>query len=294
TGRRKVIVGTEVSPIYRKMIYCYTSNLNIEFKEMPCRGGSGGECVENYFDRNTAAIIIQNPNFFGVVDDYSDLVKAAHHVGALAVMSVYPISLALLKTPGEMDADIVTGEGQSLGLPLSFGGPYLGFMATKMEHVRKMPGRLVGRTQDAQGRTGFVLTLQTREQHIRREKATSNICTNEALCALAALVYMSLMGKQGLVETAQLCLDKAAYAKERLAAIPGVTVADAPVFNEFVVTLPRDAGDVVGRLIDKNIAAGFPLGRYYEDMDRSMLVAVTEKRTKEEIGLLAEYLAAEL
>jgi glycine dehydrogenase subunit 1 len=194
-----------------------------------------------------------------------------------------------------MDADIATGEGQSLGIPLSFGGPYLGFMATKKEFVRKMPGRIVGATADNKGRRGFVLTLQAREQHIRREKATSNICSNEALCALRSLIYMCLVGKEGLKQIAKLCMDKAEYAKQRLEAIEGVEVKRSwPTFNEFVIRIPKDPNEIIGKMIDKGIAAGFPLGRYYEGMQNYMLIAVTEKRTKQEIAIFADALEAAL
>lgn len=290
TGRPRIVVDGGVSPIYRKMLYCYTENLAIEFSEVPVppRARDRHEVLD-HVDERTAAVVLQNPSFLGTVDDFTDIIEQIHGVGALAVISAYPLSLGILKTPGAMGADIVTGEGQSLGIPLSFGGPYLGFMATRRKYVRRMPGRIVGRTHDRKGEQGFVLTLQAREQHIRREKATSNICTNETLCALRALVYLSLLGKQGLAEVAELCAGKAAYAQERLAQIPGVEVdRSEAVFNEFTVHLPRDAGDVVGALIEKGFAAGFPLGRYYEGMERSLLVAVTEKRTKEEIGRLAE------
>lgn len=194
-----------------------------------------------------------------------------------------------------MGVDIATGEGQSLGNPLSFGGPYLGFMACKKEHVRKMPGRIVGATVDQDGKRGFVLTLQAREQHIRREKATSNICSNEALCALRAVIYLSLMGREGLRGLAQLLHDKAEFAKGELAKIKGVEVKrSSPTFNEFTVLLPRNADQVVSEMLKKGIACGFPLGRFYRGMDNYLLLAVTEKRTEEEIKKLAYELATVL
>ena len=289
TGRNKVIMDGGVSPIYRKMMYCYTSNLSIEFVEAPVtHGQSDRKAIEECLDDKTAAVILQNPNFFGAIDDHTDIINKCHEKGALVIESAYPLSLGVLKTPGEMGADIVTGEGQSLGLPLSFGGPYLGFMATRKKFVRKMPGRIVGATVDGKGRRGFVLTLQAREQHIRREKATSNICSNEALCALRALIYMSLAGKEGIKGLARLCADKAEYAKKKLEAIKGVEVKrSSPTFNEFTVKLPKDAGSVIDGMIDKGFEAGFPLGRYYDDMKDYLLVAVTEKRTKEEIDSYA-------
>jgi len=292
TGRRKILLDSGVNPIYRNMLNCYTGNLAVAFQEIEVAHGQSDRArLAASLDEDTAAVILQNPNFFGAVDDFSDVIAAAHRKGCLAVVSVYPISLGLLKTPGRMGADIVTGEGQSLGLPLSFGGPYLGFMATRMEHVRRMPGRLVGETVDAQGRRGFVLTLQAREQHIRREKAMSNICTNEALCALRAVIYLSWIGRQGFRDLARLCAHKAEYAKTRLSRVRGVAIKKtAPTFNEFTLELPCDAGDAVSRMVDKGFAAGFPLGRYYRGMDNYLLVAVTEKRTREEIGMFAEAL----
>lgn len=296
TGRRKILLDGGVNPIYRNILKCYTTNLAIEFQEIPVvHGQSNRQSIEEALDNNVAAIILQNPNFFGGVDDFTDIVSNAHAKGALAIVSTYPVSLGLLKSPGAMGADIVTGEGQSLGLHLSFGGPYLGFMATRMEYVRKMPGRICGETVDALGRRSFVLTLQAREQHIRREKAMSNICSNEALCALRATIYLSWLGKQGLKELATLCAQKAEYAKTRLGAIPSVVVKkSAPTFNEFTLELPCDASLVVSRLVDKGFAAGYPLGRYYKGMDNYLLVAVTEKRTREEVGMLAEALEAVL
>lgn len=295
TGRNKVVMDDCVNPIYRVMIKSYTKNLKIDLEETQNENGLvNRQQLFEKIDDKCAAVILQNPNFFGCIDDFTDIAEKAHSVGALLIMSVYPISLGILKTPGQMGADIVTGEGQSLGMPMSFGGPYLGFMSTRKDFVRKMPGRIVGAASDNKGRKGFVLTLQAREQHIRRDKATSNICTNEALCALTALVYLSLLGKQGLKETAQLCADKASYAYKRLTEIKGIQpkFKSKWFFNEFVIDLPCDAAEVIAKLIEKGFAAGFPLSRYYKGMENSMLIALTERRTKQEIGMLAEALEA--
>ncbi len=297
TGRNKVIIDDSVNPIYRVMIHSYTQNLRIELEETHCEDGlANRKQILDRIDDQTAAVILQNPNFFGCIDDFSDIARAAHKKDALLVVSCYPISLGILKTPGAMGVDIVTGEGQSLGIPMSFGGPYLGFMASRKQYVRKMPGRIVGETADALGRRAYVLTLQAREQHIRREKATSNICSNEALCALTALVYMSLLGKEGLKETAQICANKASYAYKRLTAIPEVEPHFKArwSFNEFVLDLPCEAADVIAKLIEKGFAAGFPLSRYYKGMENSMLISITEKRTKQQIGMLAEALESVL
>ena len=296
TGRNRVLVDNAVSPIYRTIIDTYTKNLDIEFIGIPvAHGQTDRATLKKELNEKVACIILQNPNFFGAIDDHSDIAQQAHNAGALVIASAYPIALGLLKTPGEMDIDIVTGEGQSLGLPLSFGGPYLGFMATKKEFARKMPGRIVGETQDAKGRRGYVLTLQAREQHIRREKATSNICSNEALCALRALIYLTAIGKEGLREVARLNYEKAEFAKNLLSKIKGVTVKQSsPTFNEFTVVLPKEPAEVIARMIEKGFAAGFSLGRYYNDMKNYMLIAVTEKRTKEEIVRYAESLESVL
>lgn len=297
TNRNKVIVDDSVNPIYRVMIHSYTQNLKIELEQTHCEDGlTNRDQILQIIDDKTAAVIVQNPNFFGCIDEFSDIANAAHDKGSLLIVSSYPVSLGILKTPAAMGADIVTGEGQSLGIPMSFGGPYLGFMASRKQYVRKMPGRIAGETVDMSGQKAYVLTLQTREQHIRRDKATSNICSNEALCALTALVYLSLLGKEGLKETAQLCADKANYAYERLTAIPGVEphFRGKWFFNEFVLDLPCEAADVIAKLIEKRFAAGFPLGRYYDGMENSILISVTEKRTKQEIGMLAEALESVL
>ena len=294
TGRNKIIMDSGINLIYRTMLYTYTSNLSVEFVEIPVvHGQSSREELFKHLDDKTAAVIMQNPNFFGAVDDHSDVIEKVHKFGALAIASVYPVSLGMLKSPGEMGFDIATGEGQSLGIPLSFGGPYLGFMSVKKELVRQMPGRIVGATLDSEGKRGFVLTLQTREQHIRREKATSNICSNEALCALRAAVFVSLLGKDGLRELAEHNYRKAEFAKGVLSKIPGVEVKrSSPTFNEFTVLLPKPADEIVCQMVDKGFACGFPLGRFYKGMDNYLLVAVTEKRTKEEIMLFASSLGA--
>lgn len=292
TGRQRIIMDGGVSPIYRTILRTYTSNLNIEFVETPVTHGQADrKAMSAAIDDKTAAVILQNPNFFGAIDDHSDIVKQAHEKGALVIACVYPLALALLKTPGEMGVDIVVGEGQSLGLSLNFGGPYLGFMACRKDFIRKMPGRIVAETVDSAGRRCFVNTLQAREQHIRREKATSNICTNVSLCAVQSVMFMTLIGKEGLRQLAQLNLDKAEYCRQVLEKIPGVQVKrSSPTFNEFAVCLNKDAGQVVEAMIAKGFAAGFPLGRYYPGMENYMIIAVTEKRTREEIDRYAQAL----
>jgi glycine dehydrogenase subunit 1 len=293
--KKKIIVDSGVNLIYRTMLYSYTKNLAMEFANVPITGAvTCREEIKNAIDKDTSAVILQNPNFFGCIDDHTDITEIAHKAGALVIESVYPLSLGLLKTPGEMGVDIAVGEGQSLGIPLSFGGPYLGFMAAKKEFARKMPGRIIGKTVDRNRQRCFTMTLQAREQHIRREKATSNICSNESLCALRALVYLSLLGKEGIYQTANFNRDKAEYTKSLLRKIPQVEITKTPTYNEFVVNLPINANEAVNRMLDKGFIAGFPLGRYYKKMSNSLLVAVTEKRTKEEIGKYAESLEAVL
>ena len=292
TRRNKIIVADSVNPIYRVLLRSYLVNLPVELIEATIESPDD---LKKLIDADTAAVIIQYPDFFGRVFDPSPYFALAAENKALSVATCYPLALALLKTPAEAGADIVVGEGQPLGLPLSLGGPYLGYMAVTKALVRAIPGRVAGRTVDHQGRVGYCLTLQTREQHIRREKATSNICSNEALCALIALVYMTLMGKEGLRDLAELNMARAAYARERISALPGVELVDrGPWFNEFRVALPVEAGGVVAGLLKKGLAAGFPLGRYYPDQKNNLLLAVTEKRTRQDIDALAQGLEAAL
>lgn len=296
TGRECVVVDSAVSPIHRRILSTYVRSLSLTLAETPAAlGVCDRQAVKKLLTEKTAVLILQNPNFFGMVDNLADLIELAHAKGIMVIVSVYPISLGVVKTPGEMGADIVVGEGQSLGLPLNFGGPYLGFIATRKKNIRQMPGRIVGATEDREGRRSFVNTLQAREQHIRREKATSNICTNVALCATQAAIFMSLLGASGLKDMAQLNLDKAEYAKQVLGSISGVEVIkSAPTFNEFTVRLPRPSLGIVEALLRQGIAAGFPLGRYYPHLADHLLVAVTEKRTRLEIERFAEVLAETL
>ena len=297
TKRNKVLVDEGVNPIYREMLRCYTLNLSVDYQEVSLgtNGVADRQTYSAVLDQSVGAVVLQNPNFFGCIDNFTELIEQIHAVKALAVMSVYPVALSLIETPGAMGVDIVTGEGQSLGLPLNFGGPYLGFMAAKKKYVRKMPGRIVGQTEDARGRRGYVLTLQAREQHIRREKATSNICSNVQLCALRAIIYLSLIGREGFQEVGHECIDRASYAWHRLTRIKGVEPAfNRRFFNEFAIRLPRDAAEVVSELVDQGIAAGFPVGRYYEGMKNVLLLAFTEKRTKEEIDIMVAKLESVL
>ncbi|MDF7798346.1 aminomethyl-transferring glycine dehydrogenase subunit GcvPA [Pontiellaceae bacterium B1224] len=297
TRRNKVLVDEGVNPIYREMLRCYTQNLSVDYQEVPLSGNGVADRNAHLeaLDDSVGAVVLQNPNFFGCLDNLTDLIEKIHEVKALAIMSAYPMALSQVETPGAMGADIVTGEGQSLGLPLNFGGPYLGFMATRKKLVRKMPGRIVGETVDGKGRRGYVLTLQAREQHIRREKATSNICSNVQLCALRAIIYLSLVGREGFLEVGRECMDRASYAWHKLTKIEGIEPAfNRRFFNEFAIRLPKDAAEVVSSLVDQGIAGGFPVGRYYKGMENVLLLAFTEKRTKEEIDIMVAKLESAL
>jgi len=296
TGRDRVILDGAINPFHRAIVRTYLANLPVEIVELPpVNGMLDRQSLDGMLDGRCAAVMVQNPTFFGCVADYSDLAAQVHKSGALLVSSVYAVSLGLLKTPGEMGVDIAVGDGQSLGNHLSFGGPAFGFIAAKKQYIRNMPGRIVGETVDREGRRGFVLTLQAREQHIKRHKATSNICSNQSLCALRGLIFLVSLGKRGLVELARLNRDNAEYAKRALAAVRGVSIPfGGPTFNEFSIRLPKRADDVVASLLQRGIAAGVPLGSYYPGEENSLVVTVTEKRSKAEIDLLARELEGAL
>jgi glycine dehydrogenase subunit 1 len=292
TGRNEVVVARSVHPEYRQVTHTYAQQINLSFTEVPFTpiGTADLKKAKGLLSDKTACLVVQNPNFFGVVEDLTEMAAAAHAVGALLVVAVSePVSLGILKPPGECGADIVAGEGQALGVPMSYGGPYLGFFATQEKYIRQMPGRLVGATEDREGRTGYVLTLATREQHIRREKATSNICTSEALIALIATIYMQTLGKNGLREVALQNLRKASYAKEKLARVKGCGLRfSGPTFNEFVVQVKKNSADVLKGLLKKQILGGLELGRFYPELKDCLLVCVTEQNSREEIDALAK------
>ncbi|WP_460595270.1 aminomethyl-transferring glycine dehydrogenase subunit GcvPA [Geomonas sp. Red276] len=292
TGRHQVVLDESVNPFYREVVRGYLASVAEQVTEVASLGcGSDFDMLYGAVTDQTAAVIVQNPNFFGTVEDFTALAEKAHRHGALLVVCSYPIALGLIKSPGEMGADIVVGEGQSLGNHLSFGGPYFGFITTLKKYIRNLPGRIVGETVDKDGQRGYVLTLQAREQHIKRQKATSNICSNQSLCALRGMIFTAALGRKGFEELAALNYDKAEYARGVLSAIDGVSVVNAgTTFNEFVLSLPKPAAPVVERLLASGVAAGFPLGSFYPDMENALVVTVTEKRTKAEIDRLASLL----
>src|SRR5262245_10073949 len=294
TGRRQIAFSRGVNPLYRQVVETYGEGPDLRLKSVPLGDGvTDLEALRKAVSSATAAVVIQYPNFFGCLEDVRAAAAIAHAEGALLIVAAEPVNLALLEPPGAMGADIVVGEGQGLGVPLGFGGPNLGVFAVKQDLVRRMPGRLVGATVDQDGRRGFVLTLQTREQHIRREKATSNICTNVALCALMATIYVSILGQQGLRTVGELSPAKAHYAAAEFAKIPGVRLRyGAPFFKEFALELPKPPERIVKRLMKERILAGVPLKSFDRGYKNLLLVAVTEKRTREEIDAYAAALAA--
>jgi glycine dehydrogenase subunit 1 len=294
TDREEIVVSGAVSPLARRVVATYCAGPRLPIRTVPWADGvTDPDALRKAVSEKTAAVLVQYPNFFGCLEDLDAAAAVAHARGALLVVSVDPIALALLRPPGEAGADIVVGEGQGVGNHLNFGGPCLGLFACRKELVRRMPGRLCGATVDKDGHRGFVLTLQTREQHIRREKATSNICTNVALVALGATVYLALMGKEGLRKVASLSTAKAHYAAETLGRVPGAGLRfGAPFFKEFVLRLPKSPDRVLRALRRKRILGGVALGQFDRTLRDSVLVAVTERRTRAEIDAYAEALAS--
>ena len=289
TQRRQVAIADTLSPDYLEVIHTYCQAQGIEIQLT--------QAADPEVTEETACLVVQYPNFFGYLEDLSSLSDRAHRPGALLVVSADPMALGMFQPPGHYDADIVTGEGQPLGIPTSFGGPYLGLFTTKQQYIRQMPSRLVGKTVDSQGRTGYVLTLQTREQHIRRERATSNICTNEALYALAATIYLAAMGKQGLRQIAELCYHKAHYAAAKIAELPGYSLPmSGTFFQEFVIQCPDSPARINGRLLEQNILGGWDLTADSNGTtpasgpDQGMLLCVTEMNFKEDIDCLVSAL----
>ena len=281
TKREKVVLADTISPAYIDVIrtYCQSQDIAVEVVD-PSNPA---------LDDETACLVLQYPNYYGYIEDQKKLVDAAHAQGALAVVSCDPTAMGMLQTPGHYGADIVTGDGQPLGIPTSYGGPYVGLFAAKQEFIRQMPSRLSGRTLDKNGKTGYVLTLQTREQHIRRERATSNICTNEALYALAATIYLAAMGKQGMRQVAELCYHKAHYAAAHIGQLPGYSLPmNGPFFQEFVVQCPASPAEINKKLMDRNILGGLDVS---EKIPNGMLLCVTEMNSKEDIDALVAALS---
>jgi len=285
--RRQVVLSPFVHPEYRAVVRTYTQGMGLTIV-----GDDGAADLMGLLNDDTACLIVQYPDFLGRIEDLSDLAEAAHAVGALLVVVADPIALGLLKPPGEFGADIVVGDGQGMGAGLNFGGPYLGFFATRKRYARKMAGRIVGQTVDAEGKRGFVLTLSTREQHIRRERATSNICSNQSLVALAAAVYMAALGKSGMRQVAELCYHKAHYAQQRIGEINGFSpLDDEPFFDEFAVHCPKPVQEINDYLLEEwGIIGGYDLGRDYPHLQDHMLLCVTEMNPRQEIDALVDAL----
>ncbi|MFZ5878629.1 MAG: aminomethyl-transferring glycine dehydrogenase subunit GcvPA [Chloroflexota bacterium] len=292
--RKKVVVSPTVHPQYRAVLRTYTQGMELEVAGDDPNADLDFDPAElaGLIDDGTMLVVVQYPDFFGRVYDYTGLIETAHGKGALVCVVANPTALALFKTPGAMGADIVVGEGQPLGIPMWYGGPSLGFFATRKPFVHKMAGRLVGETVDSRGQRAYVLTLTAREQHIKRERATSNICTNQGLLALASAIYMSVLGKSGMRQVAELCYHKAHYAAEQLSKIDGMGLCfSEPYFHEFALCVNRPVEEVNAHLLDHGILGGYDLGQDYPALKDHMLVAVTEMNSKEEIDALVEILA---
>ena len=285
-NRRTIVVSPAVNPQHVAVLRTYLQGLGVRIVGDDRREATTEQLLA-LVDNSTAALVVQTPDFLGTLHDLRPLAERVHAAGGLLVAHVDPIALGLFKSPGSLGADIVTGEGQALGIPLSFGGPYLGIFACREQYIRRMPGRLAGATTDMDGQLGYVLTLQTREQHIRREKATSNICTNQGLMMLASTIYMSLLGKNGLRRVAELCYHRAHYAAARIAALPGCELlTPAPFFKEFAVRLPRPVAEVNRALAEQGIIGGYDLQPAYPHLGNAMLLAVTEMNNKADIDAL--------
>lgn len=292
TRKNKILVSRTVHPHYRQIIrtYCHGQKIEIKLIELD-NGITDLSDLASKIDDDTAAVIVQHPNFLGNLEEVFEISKLTHDKDALLISSNDPISLGILEPPGNYDVDVATGEGQCLGNSLNFGGPYLGILTSKFKLIRRMPGRIAGATVDGQGRRGFVLTFQTREQHIRREKATSNICTNQALNALAATVYLALMGKQGIQDVALLCLQNCHYLADQIQQLDGFQLAfSSPFFKEFVVTTRIPPSKIIEKLMLRNIYAGIDLSHFGYELKNGLLIAVTEKRTTEEMDIFVEAL----
>jgi len=292
TRRKKVVLAGGLSPLYVDVVKTYAQGFEAEFTQLDKATGVVEFAeLDEQIDETCACVVVSQPNFFGLFEDIEPLAEKIHAAGGMLIVVTDPVTLALVTAPGKQGADIVVGEGQPLGIPMSYGGPLVGFFATSKALIRKLPGRLVGRTTDVDGKPGFTLTLQTREQHIKRARATSNICTNQALCATAATVYLSLLGKQGFRRIAELCLERAHYAAEKIEKLEGYELAYTGAFHrEFVVTCPRPASEIVSELCQQGILTGVDLGRFYPEMKNHLLIAFTERRSYQQIDALIDAL----
>jgi len=289
TRRNKIVVSRTVHPESREVLKTMAKGHNLEVVEVGIKDGiTDFKELQKVLDDETSAVIVQYPNFFGLIEDYQSIEQFTHQNKSLFIISANPMVLPILKSPGEYNADVVVGDNQPMGIPVSYGGPHVGFFATNSKLIRKMPGRIVGQTVDDEGYRGFVLTLQAREQHIRREKASSNICSNQALMALASAVYMNAMGKQGIQDVANQNLQKAHYAYQVLTSINGVEpLFKGPFFNEFTIKLTKSVSEINQGLLQKGVLGGYDLSLAYPEVENAMLVAVTEMNTKEQIDELA-------
>lgn len=294
TKRRRVLVADSIFPDTRRVLVTYMRSQDVELVSVPCKDGVIDEAAFGaLLDESVAAVVIQSPNFYGCVERLDRMIEAVHGCGGLAIVATDPIAGGVFKTAGELGADLVVGEGQALGIPLQYGGPYLGLLAGREKYLRRMPGRIVGMTKDLEGRRGFCLTLQTREQHIKRERATSNICTNQGLLAVRAAIYMASMGRSGLANVASQCFDKAHYAASEIQKLTGYELPfSAPFFKEFLVRTSRGVKAALDACREQGILGGVPMAKFDDQLGDCFLVAVTEKRTKAQIDKLVSVLGS--